>query len=267
MPARMCSATGSGKIIRARNSRACKELDIIKTVLITGGSRGIGRAAVERFFREGWAVAFGWLHAEEEMRRLCARLPGITAIRADLADPAGCESLVRSAEQALGHLDGLVLNAGTALPQGLLTDLSLEDWDRLFAVNVRSAFLCCRAALPGMIRRHQGSIVTLSSMWGQTGGSCEAAYSASKAAVIGLTRALAKEVGPSGVRVNCVAPGVISTDMNRSLSEADFAALREETPLGVIGSPEETADAIWYFTACASFVTGQVLGVNGGMVI
>ena len=118
-----------------------------------------------------------------------------------------------------------------------------------------------------MIRRHQGSIVTLSSMWGQTGGSCEAAYSASKAAVIGLTRALAKEVGPSGVRVNCVAPGVISTDMNRSLSEADFAALREETPLGVIGSPEETADAIWYFTACASFVTGQVLGVNGGMVI
>ena len=125
----MCSATGSGKIIRARNSRACKELDIIKTVLITGGSRGIGRAAVERFFREGWAVAFGWLHAEEEMRRLCARLPGITAIRADLADPAGCESLVRSAEQALGHLDGLVLNAGTALPQGLLTDLSLEDWD------------------------------------------------------------------------------------------------------------------------------------------
>ena len=166
-------------MIRARKPRVCKELNAIKTVLITGGSRGIGRAAVERFFREGWAVAFGWLHAEEETRRLCARLPGVTAIRADLADPAGCESLVRSAEQTLGHLDGLVLNAGIALPQGLLTDLSLEDWDRLFAVNVRSAFLCCRAALPGMIRRHQGSIVTLSSMWGQTGGSCEAAYSAS----------------------------------------------------------------------------------------
>lgn len=212
-------------------------------------------------------MAFGWLHAEEAARALAARLPGVTAIRADLADPADCERLVQQAQQALGHLDALVLNAGIALPRGLLTDLPAAEWDRLFAVNVRSAFLCCRAALPQMVRRHEGSIVTLSSMWGQTGGSCEAAYSASKAAVIGLTRALAKEVGPAGIRVNCVAPGVIDTDMNGDLQEEDRQALREETPLGTIGSPGDAAGAVWYLTACAPFVTGQVLGVNGGLVI
>ncbi len=244
-----------------------KEGTVIKTVLITGGSRGIGRAAVQRFYQEGWQVAFGWLHAEEEACSLAAQLPGVTAIRADLADPADCERLIQQAEQSLGHLDALVLNAGIALPRGLLTDLPTAAWDQLFAVNVRSAFLCCRAALPQMVRRHKGSIVTLSSMWGQTGGSCEAAYSASKAAVIGLTRALAKEVGPAGIRVNCVAPGVIDTEMNSDLTEEDRRALQEETPLGRLGTPEEIAGAIWYLTACAPFVTGQVLGVNGGIII
>ncbi len=239
----------------------------MKTALITGGSRGIGKATVERFSREGWQVVFGYRQAEQQAQALALRLPGVLAICADLAEPAGCEALVAEAEERLGHLDALVLNAGVALPQGLLTELAVADWDRLFDVNVRSAFLCCRAALPGMIRRQSGSIVTLSSMWGQTGGSCEAAYSASKAAIIGLTRALAKEVGPSGIRVNCVAPGVIATEMNQSLTEADFASLQEETPLGAIGTPEQVADAIWYLAASASFVTGQVLGVNGGMVI
>lgn len=239
----------------------------MKTVLITGGSRGIGKAAVQHFYQQGWQIVFGYQNAATEAEALCAQLPGVLAVREDLSDPAGCAALVAQAEATLGHLDALVLNAGIALPQRLLTDLSVEDWDRLFAVNVRSAFLCCRAALPGMIRRKSGSIVTLSSMWGQTGGSCEVAYSASKAAIIGLTRALAKEVGPSGIRVNCVAPGVIATEMNQNLTDEDFSALREETPLGAIGTPEQVADAIWYLTAAAPFVTGQVLGVNGGMVI
>ena len=172
------------------------------------------------------------------------------------------------ARQALGGLDCLVCNAGIALPQQLLTDTTPEQWRALMGVDLDGVFHCVHAAVPHLVRQHSGSIVTVSSMWGVTGGSCEAPYSAAKAGVIGLTRALAKELGPSGIRVNCVAPGVIDTDMNRHLSQEDLAALGEETPLGRIGMPEEVAEAILFLAGeKAGFITGQVLSVDGGMVI
>ena len=183
----------------------------------------------------------------------------------DVADEAAVARLFAAVRERFGPVDVLVNNAGVALPQQLLTDCSTADWDRLFAVNVRGAFLCCRAALPDMVRRQRGSIVNISSVWGVVGGSCETPYSASKAALIGLTRALAKEVAPSGVRVNCVAPGYIETEMNAALSEADRAAIRQETPLGVPGAPEDVAAAVAFLALEESrFITGQVLRCDGG---
>ena len=187
------------------------------------------------------------------------------AAQGDVADEAAVARLFAAVRERFGPVDVLVNNAGVALPQQLLTDCSTADWDRLFAVNVRGAFLCCRAALPDMVRRQRGSIVNISSVWGVVGGSCETPYSASKAALIGLTRALAKEVAPSGVRVNCVAPGYIETEMNAALSEADRAAIRQETPLGVPGAPEDVAAAVAFLALEESrFITGQVLRCDGG---
>ena len=165
------------------------------------------------------------------------------------------------------QLDILVCNAGVAR-QGLLTDFTDQDWRQIFQTNVDGVFYCCRAVLPHFIHRKAGRIITLSSMWGVTGGACEVPYSASKAAVIGLTKALAKELGPSGITVNCVAPGVIDTDMNANLTPADLDALREETPLGVIGRPEDVAESVFFLSSpAAAFMTGQVLSPNGGICI
>ena len=165
------------------------------------------------------------------------------------------------------RIDALVNCAGIA-HIGLFTDMTEEEWDHLFAVNVRSAFSVTKAVLPGMISQQKGAIVNVSSMWGEVGASCEVAYSATKAALIGLTKALAKEVGPSGVRVNCVTPGVIDTDMNAQLTEEDRVSLADETPLGRIGSAEEVAKTIFYLCGeGASFITGQILGISGGLVI
>ena len=241
----------------------------MKNALVTGASGGIGQAVALELARRGWGVALHYWKNEASARRLeeeiLAQGGSARRYQADLTDPAQVEALFAAAEEDFGFLEGLVNNAGTAW-KGLFTDMTLEDWRQVLDSDLTSVFLCCRRALPPMIRRKRGSIVNVSSMWGQVGASCEAAYSAAKAGVIGLTKALAKEEGPSGIRVNCLAPGVVRTPMNGDLSLEDLAALREETPLERIGSPEEIAQAAAFLLE-NTFVTGQVLGVNGGLVV
>ena len=242
-----------------------------RTVLITGGSRGIGAACVSAFARAGWSVVFLYRRAEEAAEALCARLRGegldVSCRRCDVSRRDEVFRTVDDLMRTYHRFDALVNNAGVA-HIGMFTDMTEEQWDALFAVNVKGAFNVTQAVLPGMISQGSGAIVNVSSMWGEVGASCEVAYSAAKAALIGMTKALAKEVGPSGVRVNCVSPGVVDTDMNAELTEADLAALAEETPLGRIGRAEEVAEAALYLCGeGASFITGQVLGVSGGLVV
>ena len=242
------------------------------SVLITGGSRGIGAAAARVFAREGWDVAVNYNASGEAARGLVRELTalGVPAvpIQADVSRSEEAEGLVREAEAALGPLDALVCSAGIALPQQLLTDTTDSQWRRLMGTDLDGVFYTVRAAVPGMVRRKRGAIVTVSSMWGVTGGSCEVPYSAAKAGVIGLTRALAKELGPSQIRVNCVAPGVIDTDMNRHLPPDILAQLGEEAPLCRVGQGPEVAEVIQFLASeRASFLTGQVVCVDGGMVI
>ena len=196
-------------------------------------------------------------------REGCAVIP----VQADVSDPEQVERMVQAVQRQFGHIDVLVCNAGIA-GQGLLTDFSPADWRQMMSVNLDGTFYCCRSVLPGMIRRQSGCIITTSSIWGITGASCEVPYSAAKAGIIGLTRALAKEVGPSGIRVNCIAPGVIDTEMNGNLTPEVMAQLREETPLGTIGTPKQVADLALYLAGeGASFLTGQVISPNGGFLI
>ena len=242
-----------------------------RIALISGGSRGIGAACVRAFAQDGYAVVFLYNRsagkAETLVQALRSEGRDVTAYPCDVSDPQQVAATVADILCTFRRIDVLVNCAGIA-HIGLFTDMTEDEWDRLFAVNVRSAFSLTKAVLPGMISARKGSIVNVSSMWGEVGASCEVAYSATKAALIGLTKALAKEVGPSGVRVNCVTPGVIDTDMNAQLTEDDRAALADETPLGHIGSPEEVAKAILFLCGeDASFITGQVLGVSGGLVI
>ena len=242
------------------------------TVLITGSSRGIGAACARRFARDGWRVAVHYHRSEKEARALAEELRGSGAeavvVRGDLSDPEQAARAVDRAREALGHLDALVCSAGAALPVQLLTDTTDDQWRRVMRTDLDGVFFTLRAAIPGMVSRKRGAIVTVSSMWGVTGGSCEAPYSAAKAGVIGLTKALAKELGPSGIRVNCVAPGAIETDMTAFLTPEDRAALAGEAPLGRMGAPEEVAEAVRFLAGEeARFITGQVLRVDGGMVI
>lgn len=232
----------------------------MSTVLITGGSRGIGAAAVRRFRNAGHRVFFLY-QKEMELAQKLERETGATGICADVAS----KESVECAFSKIGAVDVLVCNAGISMT-GLMSMMTEDAWDRIFAVNVKGIYNCVNAAMSGFLSNQSGSIVTVSSMWGQVGASCEAAYSATKGAVIALTKALAKELGPSGIRVNCVAPGVILTDMCSNIDADVLEGLREDTPIGRNGRPEDVAEAIEYL-ANAEFVTGQVLGVNGGYVI
>ena len=229
----------------------------MKHVLITGGSRGIGAAAVRAFARAGYAVSFFYEKSEAAAAALTAET-GAAAIRCDVADTEAVAAAVAS----IPTVDVLVNNAGIS-HVGLISQITPEEWDHLFAVNVKGVYNTVRAVLPAMLAKQAGAVVNVSSMWGQAGASCEAAYSATKGAVIALTQALARELGPSGIRVNAVSPGLIATDMNAHLSAEDLAALAEDTPLGRVGTPEEVAAAILYL-AEADYITGQNLPVNGG---
>ena len=238
-----------------------------RRVLISGGDRGIGAAAARAFYAAGYRVAVLYHSNAKAAAELEKQLPGITAVQCDVASRASCELAFRTAALVLGRVDVLVSNAGIA-QQKLFTDITPEEWQRMLNVNLTGAFNLCQLALPGMIRRKAGRILTVSSMWGQTGGSCEVHYSAAKAGLIGLTKALAKEEGPSGITVNCVAPGVIETDMMAAFTAEDKAALAEETPVGRLGTPEEVAKLLVFLAGeDAGYITGQVFGVNGGLVI
>ena len=229
-------------------------------VVITGGSRGIGAATVELFAARGDRVTFLY-EKNHTAAKAVADKTGAAAICCDVADG---EAVNRAFSQ-IGDVDILVCNAGT-MYFGLLSQMAEDEWNRLFAVNVGGIYHCVNAAMSSFLKAHRGSIVTVASMWGQVGASCEAAYSATKGAVIALTKALAKELGPSGIRVNCVAPGVILTDMCANVAPDILAGMAEEAPLGRNGMPMDVAKAIAYL-ADAEFVTGQVLGVSGGYVI
>ena len=230
------------------------------TVVITGGSRGIGAAAVELFAAKGHRVYFLYEKNHAAAAAVAART-GATPICCDVADGAQ----VKASFSQIGDVDILICNAGI-MHFGLLSMMEEPAWDRIFDVNVKGIYHCVIAAMPAFLRKHAGCVITVSSMWGQVGASCEAAYSATKGAVIALTKALAKELGPSGIRVNCVAPGVILTDMCAAVDPEILAELAEESPVGRNGTPEDVAKAMLYLSE-AEFVTGQVLPVNGGYVI
>ena len=235
----------------------------MRTVLITGGSRGIGAGAVRAFSNAGYRVAFFYLNSEASASALAAET-GACAIRCDVRDSASVSCAVAQAQRVLSHIDVLINNAGVA-QQKLFTDITDEDWRAMLDTHLTGAFLLSRAVLPGMISRRHGRIINVGSIWGQVGASCEVHYSAAKAGLIGLTRALAKEVAPSGVTVNCVCPGVIATDMLASFTEEDLAVLCEETPVGRLGTPEDVARTrVFLAEESAGFITGQVIGVNGG---
>ena len=232
----------------------------MQTVVITGGSRGIGAAAVKAFCDRGDKVYFLY-EKNHDAAKAVAAATGATPICCDVSDTAA----VRAAFQQIGQLDILICNAGI-VHYGLLSMMEEEAWDRIFDVNVKGIYTCVKAAMPAFLRTHRGSIITVSSMWGQVGASCEAAYSATKGAVIALTKALAQELGPSGIRVNCVAPGVIVTDMCAGVDPEILAQMGADTPVGRNGTPEDVAKAMVYLSD-AEFITGHVLSVNGGYVI
>ena len=239
----------------------------MRTALVTGGSRGIGAAVVRKLHAAGWQVAFVWHSNREAAAALERELPGVAAVQADVADPVQAQEAYQTATRRLGPIHALVCCAGIALPQKLTAQTGDEEARRVIDVDLLGTYWCCRAAARDMAAAHTGAIVTVSSVWGRTGGSCEAIYSAAKAGVIGLTRALAKELGPAGVRVNCVCPGVIDTDMNAHLTPADRQALAEQTALCRLGTAEEIAAAIAFLCEDeASFITGAVLDANGGFV-
>lgn len=242
----------------------------MKTALITGASRGIGAATARLFAKNGYRVAINYCTNEQAANDLVAELSAVGAdvfaVRADVSNEEQVAAMMQQVVSRFGNVDVLIHNAGVAC-QGLLTDTDSAVWQRLMGVHLDGAYHCSKAVIPDMVRRQSGVILTVSSMWGVTGASCEVAYSAAKAGLIGFTKALAKELGPSKVRVNCVAPGVIDTDMCASFDEETRRALSEDTPLCRLGTAEDVANALLFLASeQASFITGQVLGVNGGFL-
>ena len=242
-----------------------------KTVVITGASRGIGRECARLFAQKGYNVVINYNNSEDRARELCDELnsQGFSAamVKADVSVSAQAKELIDKSVELFGSVDVLVNNAGIG-EQRLITDVTDEIWERMIGVNLNAVFYCTRQALTHMINKKSGKIINISSIWGICGASCEVHYSAAKAGVIGFTKALAKEVGPSGITVNCVAPGVIETEMNKALSEDDLAALCDETPVGRLGTPADVANTVLFLAEdTGSFITGQVISPNGGFVI
>ncbi|MBQ4065619.1 MAG: SDR family oxidoreductase [Clostridia bacterium] len=242
-----------------------------KTVIVTGGSRGIGAETVRLFARRGYAVVFSYRNAADRAAELSDTLIAegcdVTAVRADVSDPEQVRALFRRVAETYGSVDILINNAGIARQQ-LLTDVTDDDYRETVDTDLGGVIYCCREAVPYFLRHHEGVIVNVSSVWGLCGASCESVYSAAKAGVIGFTKALAKELGPSGIRVNCVAPGVIDTNMNACHSDETVRSLAEETPLLRIGRPEEVAETIFFLASeQASFITGQTIAVDGGFAL
>lgn len=243
----------------------------MKTVLITGASRGIGAATAKLFAANGYTVAINYHRSKDRAEQVVSEI--ITAggdaflVCADVSDENAVRKMMQTVLQRFGHIDVLIHNAGIA-KQALLTDTTADEWHRMLGVHIDGAFYCCREVIPTMLKNGGGKILVVSSMWGVTGASCEVAYSTAKAGLIGFSKALAKELGPSNITVNCVAPGVINTDMCESLDEQTMQELKEETPLQRIGTPEDVANTLLFLASDnASFITGQTVGINGGFVI
>ncbi len=238
-----------------------------KVALVTGASRGIGAETARRLSSDGWKVIVNYYRSEEAAMKLAEELDDATAICADVSNEEQVALLYKKIRETCGGIDLLVNNAGIA-HQRIFTDTTISEWRELFSVNVEGAFNCTKLALPHMINQKSGVIINISSIWGIVGSSCEVAYSASKAALIGLTKALAKEVGPSGIRVNCIAPGIIDTDMNSDLAEETVKGLCIETPLGSFGEVSDVAELVCFLASDkAKFITGQVISPNGGFSI
>lgn len=242
----------------------------MKTVLVTGASRGIGAEIARVFGEHGDQVIINYHHSQKQAEALCEELraqgASAIALQADVSNREQVQNMIKKAVSSMGPIDVLINNAGIG-EQKLFTDLLPEEWQRMMDVHVQGAFHCTQEVLPEMIRRKSGCILNVSSIWGVSGASCEVHYSTAKAALIGFTKALAREVGPSGIRVNCIAPGVIQTEMNEHLSSDVLESLQEEIALCTLGTPRDIADAAFFFASeQARFITGQVLTVDGGMI-
>lgn len=242
-----------------------------KTVLITGGAKGIGRAMAEIFAQKGYNVVFNFYRSYNEAKDLESRLREAGceayAVHGDITKNEDIEKIFNFVKEKFSGVDILINNAGISQFK-LFTEISDEDWDLMINVNLKGMFNCCKKVVPYMINNKKGKIINISSIWGMIGASCEVHYSTSKAGMIGFTKALAKELGPSGIQVNCITPGVIETDMIKDLTEEDKCSLKEDTPLMRLGKPEDIASLALYLSSPeADFITGQIISPNGGMVI
>ena len=241
----------------------------MKTAIITGGSGDIGTACCEKFYENGYNIVFGYLNSEKSAKTLCEKLGNerCACVKADISDDIQAKNLIETALNKFGSVDVVVNNAGIS-KSGLFQDVTKDELEEIINVNIKGAFYVSQEAVKCMLKQHIGSIINISSMWGETGASMEVSYSMTKSAIIGFTKALAKEVGPSGIRVNCITPGLIDTKMNSCYTKEDLEELVYETPLCRIGSAEDVANmAVFLASEKASFVTGQIIGVNGGYVI